>query len=295
MAVHVEDHPLDYGGFEGVIPPGQYGAGTVIVWDRGIWEPVGDPHEGYRQGKLKFDLYGEKLQGRWTLVRMHGRAGEKQEPWLLIKERDEAARPASEYNIVEELPDSVLGAGSKAKKPARKKTSKRARSKLALPAQARKAELPLTLSAMLATVVDEPPKRGEGGYEGRAATSLCSRATVTTGPASSRASRVPSTRCSYPTAGWTAKSWCRTTRACPTSRHCRTPSTLRARRTSCTTSSICPIATVTICAPCRCASAARYCNDSCRHIRNRACATARISTHRPKNCSMQCVACAWKA
>jgi len=165
MAVHVEDHPLDYGGFEGVIPPGQYGAGTVIVWDRGIWEPVGDPHEGYRQGKLKFDLYGEKLQGRWTLVRMHGRAGEKQEPWLLIKERDEAARPASEYNIVEELPDSVLGAGSKAKKPARKKTAKRARSKLALPAQARKAELPLTLSPMLATLVDEPPKRGEWVYE----------------------------------------------------------------------------------------------------------------------------------
>src|ERR671939_2020126 len=59
MAVHVEDHPLSYGSFEGVIPPGQYGAGTVIVWDRGTWEPIGDPHAGYRDGKLKFVLRGE--------------------------------------------------------------------------------------------------------------------------------------------------------------------------------------------------------------------------------------------
>jgi bifunctional non-homologous end joining protein LigD len=108
MAVHVEDHPLDYGSFEGVIPPKQYGAGTVIVWDRGEWLPIGDPHAGYKAGKLKFELRGEKLQGRWTLVRMHGRADERQEPWLLIKERDEAARPAAEYSIVEALPDSVL-------------------------------------------------------------------------------------------------------------------------------------------------------------------------------------------
>jgi bifunctional non-homologous end joining protein LigD len=63
MAVHVEDHPLSYGSFEGVIPPGQYGAGTVIVWDRGTWEPVGDPRAGYRAGKLKFVLHGEKLRG----------------------------------------------------------------------------------------------------------------------------------------------------------------------------------------------------------------------------------------
>ena len=63
MAVHVEDHPLAYGDFEGVIPPGQYGAGTVIVWDRGTWEPVGDPRAGYRAGKLKFELHGEKLHG----------------------------------------------------------------------------------------------------------------------------------------------------------------------------------------------------------------------------------------
>src|SRR5437763_145614 len=77
MAVHVEDHPLSYGGFEGVIPKGQYGAGTVIVWDRGTWVPVGDPREGYRSGKLKFELHGEKLRGRWNLVRMGGHEQER--------------------------------------------------------------------------------------------------------------------------------------------------------------------------------------------------------------------------
>src|SRR4051812_24491808 len=136
MAVHVEDHPLSYGGFEGVIPKGQYGAGTVIVWDRGTWMPVEDPREGYRKGKLKFELHGDKLHGRWTLVRMHGREGERQEPWLLIKENDEEARPASEYDIVEDLPDSVLGKAKPAKAKALKakhtkntKAAKKARSK----------------------------------------------------------------------------------------------------------------------------------------------------------------------
>src|SRR3954468_3166353 len=72
MAVHVEDHPIDYGRFEGTIPKGQYGAGQVIVWDNGTWEPVGDARAGYRAGKLKFRLNGKKLHGGWTLVRMHG-------------------------------------------------------------------------------------------------------------------------------------------------------------------------------------------------------------------------------
>ncbi|HEX5130210.1 MAG TPA: DNA ligase D [Usitatibacter sp.] len=170
MAVHVEDHPLSYASFEGVIPKGQYGAGTVIVWDRGTWEPVGDPHAGYKAGKLKFDMHGEKLRGRWNLVRMHGREGERQEPWLLIKENDEEARPAAEYDIVEEVPDSVLkGTAGPAKKPARraasKKAAKRAASKgvdvSAIPAQAVKAKLPLALAPQLATLVDAPPK-GEG-------------------------------------------------------------------------------------------------------------------------------------
>src|SRR6186713_318098 len=72
LAVHVEDHPLDYGGFEGIIPKGQYGGGTVMLWDRGTWSPVGDPAEGMKRGHLKFDLSGEKLHGRWALVKTHG-------------------------------------------------------------------------------------------------------------------------------------------------------------------------------------------------------------------------------
>ncbi|MBY4948402.1 DNA ligase D [Cupriavidus respiraculi] len=108
MGVHVEDHPLEYASFEGVIPEKQYGAGTVIVWDRGTWVPVGDPHEGYRSGKLKFELQGEKLHGGWTLVKMKNRADARQEPWLLIKERDDWARPAAEFDITQALPDSVL-------------------------------------------------------------------------------------------------------------------------------------------------------------------------------------------
>jgi bifunctional non-homologous end joining protein LigD len=91
MAVHVEDHPLSYGSFEGVIPKGQYGAGTVEVWDRGTWTPLEDAREGMRRGRLKFSLDGEKLQGNWMLVRINNRRDERQEPWLLIKANDEEA------------------------------------------------------------------------------------------------------------------------------------------------------------------------------------------------------------
>lgn len=92
LAVHVEDHPLAYAGFEGAIPAGEYGAGHVLVWDRGTWAPMGDPEEGYARGVLKFRLFGEKLVGGWTLVRLQRR--EKRDNWLLIKERDEDARDA---------------------------------------------------------------------------------------------------------------------------------------------------------------------------------------------------------
>src|SRR3954470_4286654 len=108
IAVHVEDHPLSYASFEGVIPKGHYGAGTVEVWDRGTWVPVEDPREGLRRGKLKFDLRGEKLHGRWNLVRIANSKDERQEPWLLIKENDDDARPAAEYDITAEMPESVL-------------------------------------------------------------------------------------------------------------------------------------------------------------------------------------------
>jgi bifunctional non-homologous end joining protein LigD len=184
MAVHVEDHPLDYASFEGEIPPRQYGAGHVIVWDRGTWEPVGDPVAGYRTGKLKFVLHGEKLRGGWTLVRMRGREGERQEPWLLIKERDAEARPAGEYSLVDAQPNSVL---SGMPLPEEKAASARARSAVRegrarssapgapkrggrageppWPADAPRAALPETFEPELATLVAAPPAGDDWRYE----------------------------------------------------------------------------------------------------------------------------------
>jgi bifunctional non-homologous end joining protein LigD len=108
LAVHVEDHPLDYGGFEGNIPKGEYGGGSVIVWDRGTWTPIGDPHKTYKKGHMEFELDGEKLEGRWHLVRMGHRPGEKHDNWLLIKGEDEFARSEGDRDILEEQPNSVL-------------------------------------------------------------------------------------------------------------------------------------------------------------------------------------------
>jgi bifunctional non-homologous end joining protein LigD len=102
LAVEVEDHPLDYGDFEGTIPEGQYGGGTVMLWDRGYWEAE-DPERGYKKGDLKFTLHGEKLHGSWVLVRMRNdRTGGKRTNWLLIKHRDEYAREGRDNDILEE-------------------------------------------------------------------------------------------------------------------------------------------------------------------------------------------------
>src|SRR5262249_41369237 len=92
LAVHVEDHPVEYGDFEGIIPEGNYGAGAVIVWDRGRWIPIGDPGEGLAHGKLLFELNGYKLHGKWTLVKIKKEVKE----WLLIKEKDGFARAEGE-------------------------------------------------------------------------------------------------------------------------------------------------------------------------------------------------------
>ncbi len=108
MAVQVEDHPISYADFEGSIPEHQYGAGKVIIWDKGTWEPQDDARKGYADGNLKFVLHGHKLHGKWALIRMKDK-GEKQHPWLLIKEKDEYVRPAGEFSVVDEMPDSVKG------------------------------------------------------------------------------------------------------------------------------------------------------------------------------------------
>jgi bifunctional non-homologous end joining protein LigD len=110
LAVQVEDHPMEYGGFEGIIPKGQYGGGTVMLWDRGTWEPHVDVEEGLKKGSLKFALRGEKMKGNWALVRMGPRPGERTDKpnWLLIKEHDAEERAQNDKPITEEAPDSVL-------------------------------------------------------------------------------------------------------------------------------------------------------------------------------------------
>src|SRR5438105_4626969 len=110
LAVQVEDHPLEYGSFEGVIPKGEYGAGQVIVWDRGTWTPRGDARADLERGNLKFDLAGEKLAGGWALVRMGGRfaASAARPQWLLVKEKDEHARSGAKANLTEGRPESVV-------------------------------------------------------------------------------------------------------------------------------------------------------------------------------------------
>lgn len=108
LAVRTEDHPMGYASFEGVIPPRQYGAGTVIVWDEGSWKPTGDPRKGLADGKLTFELQGRKLGGLWELLNIT-KPGAKQEQWLLFKRKgDEFVRPRSAFDVVTALPDSVI-------------------------------------------------------------------------------------------------------------------------------------------------------------------------------------------
>ena len=168
MAIQVEDHPIAYSSFEGTIPAGQYGGGEVIIWDSGTWQPVGDAAQGYLAGQLKFELHGQKLHGKWVLVRMKGK-GEKPPPWLLIKEKDKFVRPAAEYSVVDEMPDGIKtsnrpihemdlapAAATTAKTPAKKTRSPRTQA--GLPSGATRAPMPAVLAPQLATLVDSPPR-----------------------------------------------------------------------------------------------------------------------------------------
>jgi bifunctional non-homologous end joining protein LigD len=106
LAMQVEDHPIEYGGFEGVIPEGEYGGGTVMLWDRGTWSPDdSDVETALRKGSLKFTLHGKKLRGSWALIRTRGYGGTQKSAWLLIKHRDEFA---SKRDITKEKPNSIL-------------------------------------------------------------------------------------------------------------------------------------------------------------------------------------------
>ncbi len=180
LAVHVEDHPLDYAGFEGIIPPRQYGAGTVLLWDRGYWTPIGDPRSSYRKGRLKFRLEGEKLHGIWNLVRMGGQGEAGKENWLLIKEKDEDARSGKNGEVTQILTDSVdsgrtieqIASGSHrvwhSNRPAGKNTTSAAPSNVGgvkqLPG-AQRAPQEDWITPQLATLADKAPPGDEWVHE----------------------------------------------------------------------------------------------------------------------------------
>jgi len=160
MAIHVEDHPISYNTFEGTIPKGQYGAGQVIVWDRGTWTPVGDPRKGLQAGKLIFDLHGEKLAGLWELVRISKPGEKKQDQWLLLKKRGDAwARPTAEYDVISALPDSVVAHPLGLVEDRERRDGRTPQGAERQPdlSNAVKAELPTKLQPQLATLATATP------------------------------------------------------------------------------------------------------------------------------------------
>lgn len=168
LAVRTEDHPIDYGDFEGIIPSGNYGAGTVLLWDQGTWEPIKDPREGMEVGRLEFVLHGQKLEGRWAMIRMHNREGEKGENWLLIKGDDELAD--REKDITETAEKSVLSGRTLkaiAEHPDHTWTSSRAVMTTARKpvTKTKTSPLPKFGKPVLATLVDEVPSGDDWLFE----------------------------------------------------------------------------------------------------------------------------------
>lgn len=202
LAVRTEDHPVEYGDFEGSIPKGQYGGGTVMLWDEGSWEPVEDPDEGFREGKLKFVVHGKRLKGGFALVRLRSDTGRKQgkENWLLIKEKDEYARPGEGGDLIESQLTSIHSglemneiaqtreewhsdepveanvkrlktakrAATARRAPRERATSPRRPEKTAAASKKkkkRKRVLPSFVAPQLATLVDAPPTGNEWLHE----------------------------------------------------------------------------------------------------------------------------------
>ena len=192
LAVEVEDHPLEYGGFEGIIPKGQYGGGSVLLWDRGTWTPIGDPKAGLRKGHLAFELHGEKLRGGFDLIRMRSEGDRAN--WLLVKQKDAHAKPERSGSIVEERPESVasgkrieeIGAAGRAKVwesnrdiavSARARRAPAARAKAPRSARAadaagpdqipgaRRAAMPRKAAPQLATLVKQAPEGDDWLHE----------------------------------------------------------------------------------------------------------------------------------
>jgi bifunctional non-homologous end joining protein LigD len=164
LAIETEDHPLAYGRFEGVIPKGQYGGGTVMLWDRGTWHPIGDAHKDYKAGRLKFRLNGTKMKGQWALVRMKPRPGDRNSNWLLIKDKDAEASPGNPDKLLKQDKSVKTGAAMEAiaaggqvwnSNRAEKKSKPAARKKAVLVKRA--AKMPDIIEPQLATRVDKPP------------------------------------------------------------------------------------------------------------------------------------------
>ena len=173
LAVQTEDHPVDYRDFEGTIPHGQYGGGPVIVWDRGTWTPIGDPRAGMKKGRLELELDGEKLHGRWLLVRLANGRDKKKNTWLLIKRSDEHVREGKDAEIVERRPESAITgrtiadivAGVSARPP-KKTNAKRTRTKSKSRTRTRTKLISAgSLTPQLATLVDDVPTVGDWVYE----------------------------------------------------------------------------------------------------------------------------------
>ena len=181
LAVRTEDHPIEYGKFEGTIPDKEYGGGTVMLWDQGTFRPIGNPRHGLRMGDLKFELRGHRLHGSFALVRMRGQGKEKAENWLLIKHQDAAAEPGSKDAIIRDFtksiesgrsmkdisksekvwrsPKSKTASNGKLKKkkslaPSKKRIAKIDVAKLK---GAKKGRMPAKISPQLATLVEDPP------------------------------------------------------------------------------------------------------------------------------------------
>jgi len=184
LAVEVEDHPIAYNKFEGTIPQGEYGGGTVMIWDRGHWQAENDPHKGLAKGHLAFNLDGEKLHGGWHLVRMHRRPDEKRNNWLLIKQRDKDARSAKDKDILEEKAlsavtgrtmDEIASGPEKVWRSNKAKTKTRASAILPIRKTAKaagdslptapKAALPQFVTPCLASLADKAPDSGNWVHE----------------------------------------------------------------------------------------------------------------------------------
>jgi bifunctional non-homologous end joining protein LigD len=179
LAVQVEDHPVEYGSFEGVIPAGEYGGGTVMLWDQGEWEAIGDAEAGLRKGHLSFRLKGERLRGSWTLARLGGKSETDEKNWLLIKKRDEEARPESEYSVThEEMTSIVSGRGMEGIAGAADRVWKEGGAVSGYAAKtdsapidpsglpgARKSDMPKALKPQLAVAVQEAPAGEEWLHE----------------------------------------------------------------------------------------------------------------------------------